>query len=1085
MKNRTVNCKSFLFLTLAIFIPGATAIIVRCRCIALGVLILLFSFSLGVHAEHEGPETDPDTFCTGGETVPITIELGQGLPLPRQYKGSNNEDTTIRGTMLENSIFGLERIVFSRFLPEDTGVNMSENPIIPTSPSTPIDTDQVLVEFTSDATGDTVLATCDYLVTTVLPEELRNLVQLPIRWCAVEGSEQAEDKSGPQDSNGDGVLEYETVDGNKLLSLLQRMSDEIWVPGAQISFRAAFADNGIPVVADPRPPEFGDIDLGNLAISGIGSAEWNSAAFFCREAWATLYPNQRGIIVVNGNVILGTGSTVGGVAPGVPLELRTLQDALVVGSEAGTGERGDDLCGYPRNLAVSDVTPMLETAVYDQSLHGGIIYSGAGFEPTKVLAHELGHTLMLGHGNGLDDDADGLMPPDPGPRRYDDYCDFVGTTEDAATPFVNCEESSSIMRANSCRNIRPLQAEMMRAAAKLVPGAIFDTAFDPTGSVVSVGRTCELPCGLPPDIFLVEAQLSEVPGGSIASFTHTVLGPIPPTAENEYLFFVDLDDDPATGCDNSTVGLADEFDGVEVLSRVTVSNSGADPEVIATVWRCESKTLVEVADPSIAASAYNQGSPDDAEAALFSIVTVRMPTAVRGPAGAQVRLGAVARQFNGPSDRLPVGGGLGIVSLIPPELPVARAFPVILQPGQVVTVSADGLMASRPADVLLGGKVIASSSTNSGGGVEIDFSVPSNSRQGVRPLSIRVGAVSAEGFILIDGNPLTPGTVASLNPEQSGAGWNNTDVAVQLVATAIPGGTAIEKITHSTTGAESSGTVETLGSMAELTIVSEGVTTVAFFATDDDGIEEVPQNVVVMIDKTDPSIEGSATPSANSFGWNNTDVIADFECSDDRSGVRSCRGGTILTEEGENQSVNGAGDDFAGNTADTTVSGISIDKTSPVITYTGNTSPYSVLDTIDIRCTATDNLSGIAATTCVDITGPAFTFEPVTNSFSSEATDKAGNTGNGSTTFDVLVSFDDLCILTRQFIDESNQNPRKANFLGNSLCSKLNSAKRFNAAGKDKQRAQKIAVYLKQIESNNNFFSLEQAHILMEWANAL
>ena len=79
------------------------------------ITVALLGVSPLALADHGGPESDPEVYCTGGQTVDITVELGQGLRLPREYKGSNREDTTIVGTMLSNSIFGAERIVFSMF----------------------------------------------------------------------------------------------------------------------------------------------------------------------------------------------------------------------------------------------------------------------------------------------------------------------------------------------------------------------------------------------------------------------------------------------------------------------------------------------------------------------------------------------------------------------------------------------------------------------------------------------------------------------------------------------------------------------------------------------------------------------------------------------------------------------------------------------------------------------------------------------------------------------------------------------------------------------------------------------------------
>src|SRR5262249_49662903 len=104
-----------------------------------------------------------------------------------------------------------------------------------------------------------------------------------------------------------------------------------------------------------------------------------------------------------------------------------------------------------------------------------------------TLAHELGHTLLLGHGNGLDDNHDGLQPPLSGARRFDQYCDPLALNpstldprEDDGTPFTNCVASSSVMEAHApCNNLQPLQVDQAREVAKLLPGASFDPLAGP------------------------------------------------------------------------------------------------------------------------------------------------------------------------------------------------------------------------------------------------------------------------------------------------------------------------------------------------------------------------------------------------------------------------------------------------------------------------------------------------------------------------------------------------------------------------------------------------------------------------------
>ena len=89
------------------------------------------------------------------------------------------------------------------------------------------------------------------------------------------------------------------------------------------------------------------------------------------------------------------------------------------------------------------------------------------------------------------------------------------------------------------------------------------------------------------------------------------------------------------------------------------------------------------------------------------------------------------------------------------------------------------------------------------------------------------------------------------------------------------------------------------------------------------------------IDMTNPMINGSASPAANANGWNNTDVLVDYTCSDATSGVASCGPDETLSSEGANQSSTGNATDNAGNTASDTVSGINIDKTAPSVALVG------------------------------------------------------------------------------------------------------------------------------------------------------
>jgi beta-glucosidase len=82
---------------------------------------------------------------------------------------------------------------------------------------------------------------------------------------------------------------------------------------------------------------------------------------------------------------------------------------------------------------------------------------------------------------------------------------------------------------------------------------------------------------------------------------------------------------------------------------------------------------------------------------------------------------------------------------------------------------------------------------------------------------------------------------------------------------------------------------------------------------------------------------------------------------------------------------------------------LKIDTTKPVVAYTGNAGSYTPFQTVAIHCSATDPTPGsgidIAATSCVDVNGPAYSFGLGDHTFTASAKDLAGNTNSAATTF--------------------------------------------------------------------------------------
>ena len=100
-----------------------------------------------------------------------------------------------------------------------------------------------------------------------------------------------------------------------------------------------------------------------------------------------------------------------------------------------------------------------------------------------------------------------------------------------------------------------------------------------------------------------------------------------------------------------------------------------------------------------------------------------------------------------------------------------------------------------------------------------------------------------------------------------------------------------------------------------------------------------------------------------------------------------------------------------------------------MVTFSGNAGRYTVADQVSIDCSATDNLSGVASSTCAPVSAAAYTFAAGTNTISASATDHAGNTTAASTSFTVTADAASLCTLVGRW--SSNDG------VTTSLCTKL------------------------------------------------
>ncbi len=233
----------------------------------------------------------------------------------------------------------------------------------------------------------------------------------------------------------------------------------------------------------------------------------------------------------------------------------------------------------------------------------------------------------------------------------------------------------------------------------------------------------------------------------------------------------------------------------------------------------------------------------------------------------------------------------------------------------------------------------------------------------------------------VDIDLTAPTITSSQDPEKNGSGWNNTDVTVSF-----------------TCGDALSGSASCTGD----TLVSdEGTTTVTGRAADNAGNTNSVDHAV-QIDKTDPTIDGAGAGTKGANGWYTSDVVVSFTCDDDRSGVASCLGSTVLDTEGADQGATGHATDAAGNTASATVNGVDIDKTAPTTTSDAPTGWQGSAVTVSFTARDQDGLSGVDYTEyAVDggawTQGTSATLGDGTHSLQFRSVDEAGNVEDAQT----------------------------------------------------------------------------------------
>jgi hypothetical protein len=144
---------------------------------------------------------------------------------------------------------------------------------------------------------------------------------------------------------------------------------------------------------------------------------------------------------------------------------------------------------------------------------------------------------------------------------------------------------------------------------------------------------------------------------------------------------------------------------------------------------------------------------------------------------------------------------------------------------------------------------------------------------------------TTSGAVAIKIDLTAPTGTASRTPLANANGWSNTDVTANFTCA------------DALSGAVSTGPSQT--------ITTEGAGQSRNFLCADVAGNSVALSVGgVNIDKTPPTGMASRTPLANANGWSNTDVTANFTCSDGLSGAVTAGSSQTIVTEGAGQSRN-------------------------------------------------------------------------------------------------------------------------------------------------------------------------------------
>jgi hypothetical protein len=529
-------------------------------------------------------------------------------------------------------------------------------------------------------------------------------IKIPVRWSGCEGA--------PSMENPGQVLETTTDD--VLLARLQRVSDQVYMPQARIAFRSGATSlmPSFPIIPDP------DTSIGqpgDVLDFTIDPTEYQQLIHNCRAIWEAADPSVKGILAVQINKFVDRNGN---------------RTALL-----GLG-------GYAFGSSPSRITTIDPAYLLPCSEQGEPCLDGFGFwQEQSTLGHELGHALSLMHGNGVDDNGDGVI-------------DDTAEDEENASDFLT---GHNLMQYGGGLSLTSGQCVQARRFALL---NIPDVIVDPVPLPLCDNRTDELRDVNESERYIdIESLGMSVDRNDTATtFSQDIAGMLPKDVSGlRYFFLVDIDNNLKTGGMPTDIKIPIIAQGIEFAALVEVNATRGIVAAVPTVYRFDDKSPVRIDDSRIRAAVMtrylsaafddpNHRTPIFERVEAGQVIQLEMPNAVRGPIGPEVRLITVAESPSGSFDTAEAR-----LTFRLPVMPGCVVDPPIVQHGSRVTVSLSDFPSPGKVQVFLGSDLVGDGFVGADGSTTITFDLPHDAATGNRLVTARLlgTAITANGALYV------------------------------------------------------------------------------------------------------------------------------------------------------------------------------------------------------------------------------------------------------------------------------------------------------------------------------------------------